>query len=297
MDDGAFERAARLPRVVEPPNGHHELDRVLQVVAREVLVHVRGVAAAELERAVQKGVLQRRIVRAAAERRNDLAPAAHRAGEDAMRDNFHVGADPVGGGDRDVDVCNRRAAELSERLLEHVAHRRRRLVLERDGIARQQRRHDAVERGEDGIIPRRDNLDDALGHTAHLILEVAAFGQLGRKRGCRLVAQRPHLANARGDFKFCLSDLLAHRSGHGGCDGLEVLLNVVGASLDRRDALLERYRRPLRLRLRERGELRHCLLARQEFLRFRNVARVRVENDVVARRRLVEHVREASSAG
>ena len=229
----SLDRAAALPCVVD-----RAVDDVLDRL-REVAVgrDVRRVVAAELEARMQK---------APGRRLDHPVPAEHAPGEDHLVDAIvgdHSLALRVVAVERLHQVS--RGPGLGERAREVIAAQgRARAVLDDDRVAREHRRDDAVDRGQEGVVPRRQVEHDPDRLPDDAALEAREGQDDVCKRG---LGDRHHVARARRrrlDLAARLRDRLAHHAGDVGRDGLQACLHREDGALAEGDAVGEGARAP-----------------------------------------------------
>mmetsp|Transcript_58786 Transcript_58786/g.187624 ORF Transcript_58786/g.187624 Transcript_58786/m.187624 type:complete len:261 (-) Transcript_58786:55-837(-) len=94
VDEKPLNRAARLTRVVEPPHVSEEARHLGDRFRRHVRVHIRGVAAPELQRRGDEGRCDVNVDSPGREGGRNLPPRARGAREDSVLDSAAVGRQP-----------------------------------------------------------------------------------------------------------------------------------------------------------------------------------------------------------
>ena len=94
-------------------------------------------------------------------------------------------------------------------------------------IARKQRRANAVERGEEGIVPGRDRIDDPFGHALDVELKSGSVGsdRPVLQRGFSQIGNAFQFGNPAFKFSLSVAQGLEHFLRHPGGVGVQVFFN------------------------------------------------------------------------
>ena len=145
-------------------------------------------------------------------------------------------------------------------------------MFQHHGIAGDQCRHDAVDRGQEGIVPGRDDEDHAHRHPAQFAAEGAAIFNHLRGEGFRGDLRHVFGTFAHPAHLAAIAHRAAHHPGQFRHDPVVHGDQRLDAGHDQPDAFIQRPRRPVRLRRVGAGDSRARILGRQHVAGHINLA-------------------------